>query len=130
LNTELYTHINIKLPALLLPVGLFCLNTMQLLIPNECHYCGLVDEAKFVYAGPHVKQICNGCGKYIKFFDKAKIPDSKETKLAIWAITTDIDSINESKNQIGFVDGLKGLDLKMIYWRLYLEVRRKALISQ
>ncbi len=100
-------------------------NLMQLLIPNECHYCGLVDEAKFVYAGPHVKQICNGCGKYVKFFDKSKIPDARETKLAIWAITTDLAQINEAKQESGFVENLKGLDLKMIYWRLYLEIRRR-----
>lgn len=103
---------------------------MQLLIPNECHYCGLVDEAKFVYAGPHVKQLCNGCGRYVKFFDKAKIPDSRETKLTIWAITQDIAEISLAKDQIGFVENLKGLDLKMMYWRLYLEIRRKAGLKQ
>lgn len=102
---------------------------MQLLIPNECTYCGLVDEAKFVYAGPHIKQVCNGCGRYVKFFDKSKIPDSKETKLAIWAITQDIAEIEDSKYRIGFIENLKGLDLKMIYWRLYLETRRKAALN-
>ena len=108
----------------------FILISMQLLIPTECHNCGLVDEAKFVYAGPHVKQICNGCGKYVKFFDKAKIPDSRETKLAIWAITQDLTIISEAKETIGFIDNLKGLDLKIIYWRLYLEMRRKAALIQ
>lgn len=96
---------------------------MQLLIPNECHYCGLVDEAKFVYAGPHIKQICNGCGKYVKFFDKAKIPDAKETKLVIWSITQDLEKINQAKANCNFIENLTGLDLKIMYWWLYLSIR-------
>jgi len=99
---------------------------MQLLIPNECHYCGVVDEAKFVYAGPHMKQICNSCGRYVKFFDKSKIPDSKEIKLKIWSITQDIDRISEAKKQCSFIENLKGLDLKVMYWRLYLQIRKDA----
>lgn len=97
---------------------------MQLLIPNECHYCGVVDEAKFVYAGPHVKQVCNECGRYVKFFDKGKIPDSREVKLRIWSLTQDVDYINSAKSEIGFVENLTGLDLKMMYWRLYLQIRK------
>jgi len=104
--------------------GFFILIKMQLLIPYECHHCGVVDEAKFVYAGPHVKQICNCCNKYVKFFDKALIPDARETKLRIWAITQDVPKITSAKAEIGFIENLKGLDLKMIYWRLYLQVRK------
>jgi hypothetical protein len=99
---------------------------MTLLIPNECHYCGLVDEAKFVYSGPHIKQICNGCDKYIKFFDKSKIPDVKEIKLTIWSITNNIEKISQAKNDCNFVNDLKGLDLKIMYWRLYLQIRKGA----
>lgn len=98
---------------------------MQLLIPNECHNCGLVDEAKFVYAGPHIKQICNGCGSYVKFFPASKIPDSRDVKLKIWSITRDIRKIAYAKSVCGFVEDLSGTDKKIMYWRLYLAVRKE-----
>lgn len=100
---------------------------MELLLPHECSYCGLTDEAKFTYAGPHIKQVCNGCNRYVKFFNKSLIPDVKEIKLKIWGITTELNAIDYCKGLIGFIDGLKGLDEKMIYWRLYLCVRKEVL---
>lgn len=100
---------------------------MKLLIPHECYNCGLVDEANFLYAGPHIKQICNGCNKYVKFFDKSLIPDAKEVKLKIWSITQDTFLISQAKDYIGFIEGQTGLDLKIGYWRLYLEVRRRCI---
>lgn len=93
------------------------------MIPYECHVCGVVDEAKFVYAGPHIKQLCNSCGKYVKFFNKALIPDVKEIKLSIWGIKKDVETIEQAKKECGFVDGLTGLDEKIQYWRLYLYMR-------
>jgi hypothetical protein len=96
---------------------------MELLIPYICHSCGKTDEAKFVYAGPHIKQVCNQCGRYVKFVSKGFIPDPRETKLKIWSITTDIETINSAKKSCIFVEGLTGVDLKMVYWRLYLRLR-------
>lgn len=98
---------------------------MQLLIPNECHNCGLVDEAKFVYAGPHIKQICNGCDSYVKFFPASRIPDYRDIKLRIWAITQDPPLINKAKQECAFVENAKGTDLKLVYWRLYLQLRKE-----
>lgn len=98
---------------------------MELLIPHECHYCGLVDEAKFVYAGPHIKQVCNGCNRYVKFFSKYQIPDIKEIKLKIWSMTTDVVFIDKLKSEIGFTSSSTAdvLDKKIMYWRLYLKVK-------
>ena len=96
---------------------------MDLLVPHECQRCGVVDEAQFTFSGPHIKQICNACGCYVKFFDKSKIPDAGETKLRIWALTTDLSVIGDCKNRIGFVDDLTGTNKKIMYWRLYLKVR-------
>ena len=91
---------------------------------TSCHKCGCIDEACFVYAGPHIKQICNHCGFYQKFFDKKLIPDAKEIKLKIWFMCKEsLESINEMKREIEFIDGLRGLDLKIMYWKLYLKTR-------
>jgi hypothetical protein len=90
---------------------------------HTCHKCGLIDEARFVFAGPHVKQVCNGCGFYVKFFDKAKVPDVREIKLKIWAITRqDLELIEQAKKAVDFTP-CKGLYEKMMYWRVYLKVR-------
>lgn len=100
----------------------------ELLIPHECHSCGVIDEAKFVYAGPHIKQVCNGCGKYVKFFSKYAIPDVKEIKLKIWGITRDISKIDEIKSNLGFpndTEYVSNIDSKMMYWRLYLTLRQE-----
>lgn len=97
---------------------------MELLVPHECHSCGSVDEAKFTYAGPHIKQVCNGCGRYVKFFSKNCIPDVMEIKFKIWYIVKDTAKIELIKARIGFQDDLSGLDEKMMYWRLYLSVRK------
>lgn len=92
---------------------------------HECHKCGVIDEACFVYSGPHIKQICNECGAYVKFFDKAKIPDVKEIKIKIFSIClSDLHLISEAKKEMGFIENLTGLSAKMMYWKLYLFVRR------
>ena len=36
-----------------------------------CHRCGSVDDYYTVPSGPHLKAICNGCGRYIKFISKS-----------------------------------------------------------
>lgn len=100
---------------------------MELLIPHECHSCGVVDEAKFIFSGPHIKQLCNGCDRYVKFFHKNRIPDVREIKLKIWAITTDFKEISDAKIKSGFVDNLIGIEQRMVYWRLYLQIRKEML---
>lgn len=99
------------------------------MLPHECQSCGLVDESKFKYAGPHIKQVCNGCNSYVKFYSKWLIPDPKEIVLKIQSITMDIDEINEAKKVIGFVlpNGVNSLDKKIMYWRLYLQIRKEFL---
>lgn len=97
---------------------------MQCFFETACHKCGCIDEARFTYAGPHIKQVCNACGFYVKFFDKAQIPDIKDIRLKIWHISNqNLSLIEECKKQTEFIDGLKGLDGKMMYWKLYLNVR-------
>lgn len=96
---------------------------MELLLPHQCHICGVEDEAKLVYAGPHVKQVCNGCNTYVKFISKSFIPDVREVKLRIWSITQDASFIDAAKESCAFVENLNGLDGKMMYWRLYLKIR-------
>ena len=96
---------------------------MELLIPHTCKVCGLTDEAQIRYAGPHLKQSCHHCGTYVKFFSKLLMPDHQEIKLKIWAITQDTSEIEAAKEMCGFVEGLKGLDQKIMYWRLYLYLR-------
>ena len=56
-------------------------------IENACHKCGVIDEARFAYAGPHIKQVCNNCHFYVKFFNVKLIPDVKEIKLKIIALS-------------------------------------------
>lgn len=96
---------------------------MELFIPHNCSACGQTEEAKFVFSGPHVKQICNSCNAYVKFVSKSAIPDATEIKLKIWAITKDVSFIDAAKEQCGFVEGLTGLQNRMMYWRLYLSVK-------
>lgn len=97
---------------------------MTCFFETTCHKCGFIDEAKFVYAGPHIKQVCNNCGFYVKFFNTALIPDVQEIKLKIWNITDqNLELINKAKSEVEFVAGLTGINAKMMYWRLYLRLR-------
>lgn len=101
---------------------------MESFFEHSCYKCGIVDESKFNYAGPHIKQVCNNCGFYVKFFDKAKIPDINEIKLRIWYITKqDTGLIAECKKDVMFIENLSGLDGKMMYWKLYLKTRERIL---
>lgn len=36
-----------------------------------CLRCGSIDDYEVVRSGPHLKAICNGCGKYIKFIKRS-----------------------------------------------------------
>jgi hypothetical protein len=42
-----------------------------------CQNCGSVDDFHTVHSGPHIKAICNGCDKYIKFISTKTLPDVK-----------------------------------------------------
>ena len=96
---------------------------MKAFFEHSCHKCGLVDEAKFVHAGPHIKQVCNGCGFYVKFFDKAMIPDHIEIKQKIWYISKqNLLLINKAKEEVEFIE-CTGLSRKLMYWKLYLKIR-------
>lgn len=94
---------------------------------TECHKCGSVDEAKLILGSVHVKQVCNGCGAYVKFFNKALIPDIPEIKMKIWAVAEqDLSIIADAKLDIDFVPNLTGLYGKIMYWKLYLYLRGRA----
>lgn len=96
---------------------------MELLVPHVCHTCGVEDEAKFIFSGPHLKQVCNGCNRYVKFFSKSAVPDITEVRFKIWSLTQDTSFIDAAKEASGFVDGGTGLEGKILYWRLYLKIR-------
>lgn len=96
---------------------------MELFIPHNCSACGKTEEAKFLFSGPHVKQVCGHCNAYVKFVSKSIIPDATEIRLKIWSITQDVPLIEAAKEQCGFVEGLSGLQNRIMYWRLYLSVR-------
>lgn len=104
---------------------------MTAFFPHTCTKCGLIDEARFVYAGPHVKQVCNGCGFYVKFFDKALIPDVRDIRAKIWVVAVgNKDLIEQAKYACEFIPGLSGVNGKMMYWKLYLEVRKKVFLNE
>jgi hypothetical protein len=97
---------------------------MEPFFTHTCRKCGVTDEAKFYHAGPHLKQVCNFCGFYVKFFDKSKVPDVKEIKLKIFALADkNLEAIETGKKEIGFVSGLTGLNEKLQYLNLYLHFR-------
>jgi len=102
---------------------------MELFIPHNCVACGVTDEAKFLLSGPHVKQVCNHCGKYVKFVSKGFVPDHNETKLRIWAITQDTCYIDAAKELMGFVENTTGVERKLMYWRLYLKLREMEVVN-
>ncbi|MGJ1360588.1 hypothetical protein ACR79B_05120 [Sphingobacterium spiritivorum] len=97
---------------------------MNLLKPYECPHCGVADEAKFVFSGPHIKQVCNHCDAYVKFISKSAVPDATEVRLRIWSITNQsTELIEKAKTKCGFVENLKGVERNIMHWRLYLTIR-------
>lgn len=93
---------------------------------HSCHKCGFVDEAKFVFStNGAVKQICNNCNFYVKFFDKASVPTIYDIKTKIWYIVeADISIVYAAKKEVEFIEGLNKLPGQLMYWKLYLEIRR------
>ena len=97
---------------------------MKPLFEYTCHKCGAIGELDFNFAGPHIKAVCSSCGFYVKFFDKAKIPDIKQIKMRIMVLAkSDIKLIENKKEEIGmFYPGITGLEAKIAYWKLYLNL--------
>lgn len=94
------------------------------LIESQCHKCGVIGESILSWAGPHIKQSCASCGAYIKFYDKARIPDVREVKIQIWGLAaSDIELIDKIKSNIRFVENLSGLDAKLEYYKLYKAIK-------
>lgn len=89
-----------------------------------CHKCGCIDEAKFVFSSNMaVKQVCNGCGAYIKFFDKGLVPTHIAIKQKIWYIVeADVKIIDAAKKEVEFIE-LTGMQQRLMYWKLYLYIR-------
>lgn len=101
---------------------------MKLVTPfleHSCERCGSCNEAKFVHAGPHIKQICIDCGAYVKFYPASKIPDVKEIKQKIFFMMDgDIAMIEAAKTTCEFIPNQSGIDNKIQYWKLYLHLRK------
>lgn len=95
----------------------------EFLIPSHCHKCGVIGESRLSWAGPHIKQSCDSCGSYQKFYDKALIPDVREIKIKIWGIANaDLSLIETVKKEINFVENIKGVDAKLEYYKLYKKI--------
>lgn len=93
-----------------------------MLIKNACLKCGEISEARLEPSGPHIKQLCNGCGTYTKFIAIRDIPRPEAIKNKIWAITQDLEIINFEKGVIEFNPDEEGVNLSLEYWRLYLKI--------
>ena len=65
----------------------------------------------------------------MKFFNKALIPDVKEIKLKIFYIVdSNLQAIENMKKECEFIEGLTGIQQKLMYWKLYLTVRKNFCI--
>lgn len=94
---------------------------------HNCYKCGCIDEAKFILGSTHLKQVCNGCGCYVKFFDKKLVPPIPEIKMRIWALSgSNLELINNVKKEMLFPEGLTGLYGQVSYWNLYLKIRKEV----
>lgn len=90
---------------------------------HTCVKCGCLDEAKFVIArNGAVKQVCNACGAYVKFFNKALVPSLLDIKQKIWYITErNLVLINSAKAKVEFIE-CTGMAQQIMYWKLYLQI--------
>lgn len=88
-----------------------------------CHKCDTLLPTIYAFAGPHIKEICGACGAYIRFAPKQVIPDFKESKALIWAVTNDLAIIEKEKKEMGvFHKDLNGLARNMYYHNLYVRI--------
>lgn len=104
----------------------FTMKIVKPFLENDCHKCGYSGESKIYWAGPHVKQVCEKCGFYIRFIPALSIPSVREIKEKIWFMTdANIDAIQKAKIDIEFIDGCTGTYEKVMYFKLYLNLRSK-----
>lgn len=72
-----------------------------------CRRCGLINDYYTLTSGPHLKAMCNGCDRYIKFISKQKTNQMAEKKLTgSIALTKLIHVMMEKKGKNGMVKGL------------------------
>lgn len=92
---------------------------------TSCHKCGFIDEAAFTFStNGAVKQICNNCHAYVKFFDKSLVPTVYDIKVKIWYIVQkNMAIIEQAKKDVEFISDLTKLSQQLMYWRLYLRIR-------
>lgn len=95
---------------------------------HSCHKCGVIDEARFSLGSVHLKQICNNCGFYVKFFDKNLLPTIHDIKTKIWFIAEqDLQVIKKAKDECEFNEGMGDkIYGRLEYWKLYLQIRKMA----
>ena len=93
-------------------------------LENDCHICGTVAESKLYWSGPHIKQVCQFCGHYIKFIKPLYIPTTREIKEKIWFMTDgNKEAISAAKESVEFIEGCTGPYEKVMYFKLYLHLR-------
>lgn len=94
-------------------------------LENDCHKCGHVGESKLYWSGPHIKQVCANCGFYIRFIKPLSIPTTREIKEKIWFMTNaNKDAISNAKTECEFIEGCTGAYEKIMYFKLYLWLRK------
>jgi len=74
-----------------------------------CQRCGSIDDYYTVVSGPHLKAICNGCDRYIKFISQQQLKTNQmaEKKLSgSIALTKLVHVMMEKKGKNGMVKGL------------------------
>lgn len=102
-----------------------------MIFEHHCSTCNKTDEAKFVFVGSQVTQVCNACGAYARLFDRRQLPGLKRIKEACWITSnSDLLLIEDAKEEIKFLEHLKGTNEKMMYWKLYLKLRDYAAIGK
>lgn len=92
----------------------------------DCHKCGCSGESRIYWAGPHIKQVCGKCSFYIKFIKPLSIPSVREIKERIWFMTDgNKTAIDNAKTEVEFIENCTGPCEKLMYWKLYLNLRGK-----
>jgi hypothetical protein len=51
-----------------------------------CHRCGSINDYRTEVSGPHLKAICNGCDRYIKFISKKTLPNEQSVNNTVMSI--------------------------------------------
>lgn len=91
-------------------------------IECKCTKCGAIGESKLSISGKHVKQSCNSCGAYVKFYPQNDLPPLKDVRAWIWEYTGgDLAVIGVFKNATNFVNYEDYLGKFIQYWKIYLQ---------